>query len=35
VASISADQRVLPLEVELLRAIAATIDCPIPPLLAD
>ncbi len=35
VACISADKNVLPIEVELLRAIAATIDCPIPPLLAD
>lgn len=35
VACINADKNVLPIEVELLRAIAATIDCPMPPLLAD
>lgn len=35
VACISADKNVLPIEVELLRAIAATIDCPIPPLLVE
>ncbi len=31
---ISADGKLQPIEVELLRAIAATIDCPMPPLLA-
>lgn len=30
---ITADGKLLPIEVELLRAIAATIDCPVPPLL--
>lgn len=34
-ACISADKHVLPIETELLRAIAATIDCPVPPLLAE
>ncbi|PCJ21727.1 MAG: heat-shock protein HtpX [SAR86 cluster bacterium] len=35
VACIAADGNVEPIEAELLRAVAATIDCPIPPLLVD
>ena len=31
-ATITADQTIAPIEAELLRAIAATIDCPMPPL---
>ncbi len=34
-ACITADKEVAPIELELLRAIAATIDCPIPPLLIE
>lgn len=34
VACITADNEVVPIEAELLRAIAATLDCPMPPLLA-
>jgi len=34
-ACITADKAVAPIEAELLRAIAATIDCPMPPLLAE
>lgn len=33
VACITADQQVKPIEAELMRAIAATIDCPMPPLI--
>ena len=32
---ITADGKIQAIETELLRAIAATIDCPVPPLLAD
>ncbi|MDD9894942.1 MAG: M48 family metallopeptidase [Gammaproteobacteria bacterium] len=32
-ASITADNKIAPIEAELLRAIAATLDCPMPPLL--
>ena len=35
VSCISADGKIQAIEAELLRAIAATIDCPMPPLLAD
>lgn len=35
VACIMADGQIQAIEVELLRAIAATIDCPVPPLVAD
>jgi hypothetical protein len=35
VATIEADRRVSPREGELLRAVAATLDCPMPPLLQD
>ncbi|MBL4582805.1 MAG: M48 family metalloprotease, partial [Gammaproteobacteria bacterium] len=35
VRSITADGKIQAIEAELLRAIAATIDCPMPPLLAD
>lgn len=35
VACITADKEVAAIETELLRAIAATIDCPMPPLLVD
>ncbi len=34
-ACITADGKVAALEVELLRAIAATIDCPMPPLVSE
>ncbi len=33
VSCISADGKLQPIEIELLRAIAATVDCPVPPLL--
>lgn len=33
-AVITADGKIAPIEVELLRAVAATIDCPMPPLIA-
>lgn len=35
VSSITADGKIQAIETELLRAVAATIDCPVPPLLAD
>lgn len=35
VATIQNDQAIKPLECELLRAVAAIIDCPVPPLVAD
>lgn len=35
VSCITADGKIQAIETELLRAIAATIDCPVPPLLAD
>mgnify|MGYP006157934903 FL=1 len=35
VSCITADGKIQAIEAELLRAIAATIDCPVPPLLAD
>ena len=35
VSCITADGNIQAIETELLRAIAATIDCPVPPLLAD
>jgi len=34
-ACIAADKEVTPIESELMRAIAATIDCPMPPLLIE
>jgi hypothetical protein len=34
-AAIRADGEVQPIEVELLRAVSASIDCPMPPLLAS
>ena len=33
VETVSADQQIKPIEMELVRAVAAIMDCPIPPLL--
>jgi Zn-dependent protease with chaperone function len=35
VSCITADGKIQPIETELLRAVAATLDCPVPPLLAE
>lgn len=35
VATVSADNQIKPIEAEMVRAIAATLDCPMPPLLPD
>ncbi|MCG8414623.1 MAG: peptidase M48 Ste24p, partial [Pseudomonadales bacterium] len=35
VETVSADGQIKPIEAEMVRAIAATLDCPMPPLLPD